>query len=152
MGSSPGTPSALQICQLLCNRLLTITFGFHRRQPLPKLDVLRFCAAISMVSGVGKVGKSSWARPVNAGWALAQSSRACRAIFQWFLLSLNACKFFVSIARVMVRLLTFTRWAACVGDMGAEVCIWVGMARYSRGRFLQRSVNTFSMFPASSLI
>ena len=60
-----------------------------------------------MASDVGKVGVTGWALQVGAHWAPAHLSSADGSIFQWFRLSRNACKSWVSIARMMVRRLTW---------------------------------------------
>lgn len=76
---------------------------------------------------------SSWAKWASgehcslcAHWALAHLSSSCRLICQRFRLSRNASNSLDSMARMMVRRLTFTNWAAWAGERCAGVGVLSG--------------------------
>ena len=77
----------------------------------------------SVAADVDSVGVSGWARPLGAQWAPVHLLRSETAIFHRFLLSRKALISLFSIARMMVRRLTFAMWAASAGDMGKDVGI-----------------------------
>lgn len=58
---------------------------------------------------------------LGAHWAPAQFSSSCRMICQRFRLSRKAGNSPASMARMMVRRLTFANWAAWAGDRWGEV-------------------------------
>lgn len=59
--------------------------------------------------------------PLCTHWAPTHLSSSCRVICQRFRLSRNAGNSWDSMARMMVRRLTFTSWAAWAGDKWAGV-------------------------------